>query len=238
MLSSDNTVTTRGTEAKPRLVDRLADFLHKYRIVLLVVLIALVVFVVAYFSWTEWHKRTRERSTLMAERAQELYENWLEAEEGSDRESLQQELEALIEQIRKRYPRQYAAQRAGFIGANLAFENEQWQEAAEGYRDLAGSFPKSYLAPLSLFDAGVAYEQADELDQAIAAYQDLTENHPDSFLVPHALFSLGRLYEARQEYENAFQAYDRLEDDYPLSNWTKIGRNRIIDLKVKGKIAE
>lgn len=238
MLSSENTETARGTEAKQRLVDRLADFLHKYRIVLLVVLIALVVFVVAYFTWTEWHKRTRERSTLMAERAQEMYANWLEAEAGSDRETLQQELEALIDQILERYPRQYAAQRAGFIGANLAFENEQWQEAAEGYRDLAESFPKSYLAQLSLFNAGVAYEQAGDLDQGIAAYGELTEQHPDSFLVPHALFSLGRLYETREEYENAFQAYDRLEDEYPLSNWTKAGRNRIIGLKVEGKIAE
>jgi predicted negative regulator of RcsB-dependent stress response len=129
MLNSENARTQRSSEAKPRFVDQLTVFLHKYRIVLLVILIVLVVFVVVYFGWTEWQKRTRENSTLMAERAQDLYAEWLEEEE--NREALQPELEQLLEEIRRRYPRQYAAQRAGFIAANLAFENERWQEAAD-----------------------------------------------------------------------------------------------------------
>lgn len=78
----------------------------------------------------------------------------------------------------------------------------------------------------------------DDLDQAIAAYQTLAEKHEGSFLVPHALFSLGRLYESQENYESAYALYDRLEDEHPLSNWTKIGRNRIIELKVQGKIAQ
>jgi TolA-binding protein len=148
------------------------------------------------------------------------------------------ELEQLIEEILSRYPRQYAAQRAIFIRANLAFENEQWPEAADQYRALAKSFPKSYLAPLSLFNAAVSYEQADDLEQGIAAYRDLSEQFADNFLVPHALFSMGRLYEVNEDYQSAFEVYNRLEDEFPLSNWTKMGRNRIIDLKVKGRIAE
>ena len=227
-----------STEAKPRLVDRLAAFLQKYRIVLLVLLIALVVFVVVYFSWSEWQKRSREKSTLMAERAQKLYEQWLEADPEDKRESLQQDLNQLIDQIKKRYPRQYAAQRAGFIRASMAFENEQWPEAAQGYKSVADSFSKSYLAPLSLFNAGIAFEQDEDVDKGITAFQELVDNHADSFLVPHALFSLGRLYETQEDFENAFKVYDKLEDEYPLSNWTKMGRNRIIDLKIKGKIAE
>ena len=70
MLSSEKEKTQRGAEPKPRFVDQLSAFLHKYRIVLLVLLIALVVFVVTYFTWTEWHHRTQEKSTLMAEKAQ------------------------------------------------------------------------------------------------------------------------------------------------------------------------
>jgi len=237
MLSSESEGKKRSTETKPRFVERLAVFLQKNRIVLLVMLIALVLFVVVYFGWSEWNKRTLERSTLMAERAQKLYEQWLGESDESAQSSIRQGLDELIDQILKRYPRQYAAQRARFIRANLAFENEQWQEAAESYSSVADSFPKSYLAPLSLFNAGVAYEQMDDLDQAIAAYQILVEKHEDSFLVPHALFSLGRLYEAQENYESAFAVYDRLEDEHPLSNWTKMGRNRIIGLKVQGKIA-
>ena len=77
MLSSES---KPRTEPKPRFVDQLSDFLHRYRVVLLVILIVLVVFMVTYFSYTEWNKRSRERSTVMAERAQELYAQWLQAE--------------------------------------------------------------------------------------------------------------------------------------------------------------
>ena len=238
MLSSESEGKTRSAEAKPRFIERLAVFLQKYRIVLLVLLIALVLFVVVYFGWSEWSKRTLERSALMAERAESMYEEWLGEDDEAAQSSIQQELDNLIDQILKRYPRQYAAQRARFIRANLAFETEQWQEAAESYSAVADSFPKSYLAPLSLFNAGVAYEQMDDPDQAIAAYQILVDEHENGFLVPHGLFSLGRLYESQEDFERAFQLYDRLEDEYPLSNWTKLGRNRIIELKVQGKIAQ
>ena len=103
---------------------------------------------------------------------------------------------------------------------------------------MAGSFPRSYLAPISLFNAAVAYEQAGDLEQGITTYRDLSERYPKSFVVPHALFAMGRLYESGEDYQSAFEVYDRMEDEFPLSNWTKMGRNRIIDLKVKGRIAE
>jgi hypothetical protein len=56
--------------------------------------------------------------------------------------------------------------------------------------------------------------------------------------VPHAMFAMGRLYESSEDFQSAFQVYDRLEDEFPLSNWTKMGRNRIIALRVEGRIAE
>ena len=238
MLSSETGGGARSSEAKPRFVDRLVGFLHKYRLVLLGLLIALIAFLVGYFVWTEWSKRSRERSTLMAERAQKLFEQWQDETEEAQRATLETELDTAIGQILSKYPRQYAAQRAYFLRAAVAYEQQQWEQAAESYTSLANSFPKSYLAPLSLFNAGVSYEQMDDLDQATAAYREVAEEYGDSYLVPHALFSLGRLYEEQEQYESAFEAYNRLEDEHPQSNWTKAGRNRIIELKIRGVIAE
>lgn len=237
MSSSGIESKSHRSEGKPRFVDRLAAFLHKYRTVLLVLLIALVVFLVGYFGWTEWNKRSRERSARLVERAQELYAQWQGENEEEARVSTEQELTGIIERIISRYPRRYAAQRAFFIEASVAYEKQQWQLAAESYKAVADSFPKSYLSPLSLFNAGVSYEQLDEVDSAVASYQRIVEEHEQSSLVPHALFSLGRLHELNEEFESAFAVYNQLEDEYPLSNWTKAGRNRIIDLKVTGKIA-
>ena len=71
------------TEAKPTFIEHLSNFLSKYRIPLLAVLIALVVLVVGYFAYSELNRSARERSALMAERAQDLFQEWAVLEEGA-----------------------------------------------------------------------------------------------------------------------------------------------------------
>jgi tetratricopeptide (TPR) repeat protein len=229
---------TPDTEARPSALDRLASFLGKYRLVLLGILIALLVFVVGYFGYTEWQKRARERSALMAERAQDLYQEWQNEKDENNRKAKEQQLRELLDRITAKYPRQYAAQRALYLKATLAYEKNMWQESAEAYESLVKSFPKSYLAEISLVAAAVCYEQAGDPKAAISAYKRFTERYGTSFLMPHALFSLGRLYELGEDYAAAAKTYNSLEEKYPFSNWTKAGRNRIIALKVQGKITE
>jgi tetratricopeptide (TPR) repeat protein len=229
---------TPETEAKPKFLDQFASFLGKYRLVLLVILIALLVFVVGYFGYTEWHKGARERSALMAERAQDLFQEWQNEKDETNRKAKEQELRELVDRIVAKYPRQYAAQRALYLKATLAYEKRLWQESAEAYESLVKSFPRSYLAEISLVAAAVCYEQAGDPQAAIGAYKRFSERHGESFLLPHALFSLGRLYELAEDFPAAVQTYNSLDEKFPFSNWTKAGRNRIIALKVQGKIAE
>jgi len=229
---------TPETEAKPRFLDRLESFLAKYRLVLLLFLIALLVFVVGYFGYTEWQKRAGERSALLAEQGQKLFEEWQAEQDATKRKAKEQEVRELIDRIVDKYPRQYAAQRALYIKASLAYENKLWQESAESYESLVKSFPRSYLAELSLVAAAVCYEQAGDPQAAVEAYKRFGERYGESFLLPHALFSLGRLYEQTEDFPAAAQAYGSLEEKYPFSNWTRAARNRIIDLKVQGKVEE
>ena len=51
---------------------------------------------------------------------------------------------------------------------------------------------------------------------------------------PHALFNLGRLAEAAEETDLALEYYNQLIDEHPDSNWTNLGRNRIIWLTSQG----
>lgn len=229
---------TPETEAKPRFMDRLADFLGKSRLVLLAVLIALLALVVAYFGLTEWQRRTGERSATLAEQAQDLFQQWQNEKDAGKRKADEQELRELLDRIVSKYPRQYAAQRALYLKASLAYENKLWQEAAESYESLIKSFPRSYLAEVALVAAAVCYEQAGDAQAAIGAYERLNERYGSSFLLPHALFSLGRLHELAGDFPAAIKAYNSLEEKYPFSNWTRAARNRIIDLKVQGKITD
>ena len=229
-------MSTSQPVQQPRLVDRLSEFLQRSRIPLLITLIVLVVFVIVYFSWTEWERRTTARSAVQAETAQELFGQWQAEQDPDAKAAVEEELRALLQDIRRSHARRYAGQRAAFIEGNLEYQLERWQPAAEAFLSLGTRSGKSYLTPLALLNAGVSYERLGSVEDALSAYRRMAEGYKDSFLVPEVLFSIGRLEEQQGNFEEALQAYNRLEDEHPLTNWTKLGRNRIIALKVGGDI--
>jgi TolA-binding protein len=208
-------MSTREQEQKPPITDRLSRFLQKSRIPLLITLIVLVVF--------------------QAETAQELYQQWQDEQDPDAKQSVEEELRLLVTDIRKSYPRQYAAQRAAFLEGALEYELERWEPAAKAFASLASRAPKSYLAPLALMNAGICYERLANPAEALSAYRRVADDYPDSFLVAEVLFAIGRVEEQEGNFQAAVQAYNRLEEEHPLSNWTKLGRNRIIALKIDGK---
>jgi tetratricopeptide (TPR) repeat protein len=234
----ENTMSSREQEHKPKIADTLSNALRRGRIPLLVTMIVLAAFVIGYFGWTEWQRRARETSAVQAEKAQELYQKWLTEQDPDGKKTVEDELRTLLAGIRKSYPRQYAAQRASFILGKLEYQLEHWQAAADAFRGLATRSPKSYLAPLALMNAGISFERLGDTDPALAAYQKVVQGYPDSTLVPELLFTVGRLQEEKGDFAAAQAAYNQLEEKHPMSNWTKLGRNRIIALKVDGKIAE
>jgi TolA-binding protein len=231
-------MSTSQGEAKTRFIDLLSGFLHKFRIVFLVFLAALLVAVIAYFVWSEWQQGAREKAALWAENAQDLYQSWVGEPDAAKKEGIAKELNELLERILSKYPRQYGAQRAHLISADMAYEVKDWAKAADSYLALAKRFPRSYLAQLGLMYGGVCYEELGETKEALAAYGQLTGRYKESLLRPRALFSTGRLMEQEGNFAGAKKAYDQLEDEYPLSGWTKTARNRIIELKIKGQIPE
>jgi TolA-binding protein len=231
-------MSTSPGEAKTRFIDLLSGFLHKFRIVFLVLLAVLLAVVIAYFVWSEWQQGAREKAALWAENAQDLYQNWVDEPDAAKKESIAKELNELLQRILSKYPRQYGAQRAHLISASMSYEVKDWAKAADSYLALAKRFPRSYLAPLGLLYGGVCYEEMEETKKALAVYGQLTGRYKDSLLRPRALFSTGRLLELEGDYAGAKKAYDQLEDEYPLSSWTRVARNRIIELKIKGQISE
>ena len=225
-------------DTKTHIKIRLTNFIHKYRVPLISALVIVAVLIVVYFTWTELQSRKRERSTLLAEQAQELYLDWKNEQDTDAKQIIESDIEELLIRILDQYPKQYAAERAYFVRANMAYEGENWQKAAESYLDLVETFPGGYLAPLGLFNAAASYEELDDSTQALSLLSRLVESYDRTYLAAHALFNVGRLSETTGDYDAALAAYNLLEDEHPLSNWTKLGRNRIIDLKLKGKVKE
>jgi TolA-binding protein len=228
----------QATERQERrkLSDVLAHYVHTWRYVLWGVLIAAVVFLIAYFGYSEVNRRRASQSTNAAEEVQDLFDKWSTEGNADKKAGLEKDLLEKADQVVARYPRQYGGQRGLFIRASVRFDKKQWDDAARDYQDLAARFPRSYLAPVSLFDAGVSLEEKGDRDAAQGMYMKVVTGYKDSAVVPRALFGAARIDEEKGAFEEARKKYDTLDSDHPQSGWTKLAKNRIIALKVEGKI--
>ena len=209
--------------------ERIAEGLtRKWKAVtLVIVLIGAVMAVVLIMG--NLQENRRNKSAMLAEDIQELFVEWEQADD-EDRDDT--EITGLIEQALSEYPRDFAAQRALFTRALMALENEEWESAADDFQELADRRPGSYLAPVSLFNAGSALEEAGRVEDAEAAWRRLAEQYAETSPdVPEALFNLGRLSEARGDIEGAFEHYREIGSRFPRSRWKDLAKSRILKLE-------
>jgi tetratricopeptide (TPR) repeat protein len=215
--------------------EKLSQFLHTYKYVILGIGGALIVVLIATGIYTMVHQNRVEASSKQAEELISLMDEWRSAEEQSEKDDLQQDIRELSTDIRDSYSGLFAAQRALLILGQLEYALENKEEAARHFMELADRYQSSYLAPVALMSAGVCKEELQRYDEAISHYQRVRDQYADTAPeAPHALFSIGRLYEMQDERESALDAYNELIDNFSASNWTKLARDRIIYLNSQG----
>ncbi len=174
-------------------------------------------------------EKRRNASAELSEEIQELYDDWI-LEEAEDREN--DSINTLIDRALDEYPRHFAAQKALFIRSKMAYEEENWAGAVKDFDELARRWPKSYLAPVSLFNSASAKEQAGNIEDAEQTFYKIIELYAEtSPLIPEVYFNLGRIAESVNEVDSALEKYNEIISAYPGSRWTDLSRNRIILLK-------
>lgn len=226
--------TQKQMSKKETILVNLSNFLNRNRRFFIIFLAVIILGLISFAVAREIISKRKENAAGLAETSQQLYHEWVTAvEEEKDTEDKKIELQKSLDKIHEEYPKFFAAARAFFIEGNMLFEEEEWVEAAEKYVTIADNFPETYLAPIGLNNASVAYENAEDFDQAIGVLVRLREEYQEEYPdMPRILFNLGRLYEAEEEFENAEETYNNLIDNFPEGNWTKLARNRIIQMTI------
>jgi TolA-binding protein len=214
----------------------LSHYVHRLRYVLWGILGLAVVFLIAYFVYTEVNKRLATQSTALTEEVQDLFDKWSAEGNADKKAALEKDILERADKVIARYPRQYGAERALFIRASVRFDGKAWDDASKDYETLAKRFPRSYLAPVALFDAAVCLEEKGDAAGAESFYMSVVNGHKGSAVVPRALFAAGRIDEGKGAFDDARKKYETLDTDHPQSGWTRLAKNRIIALKVEGKI--
>ncbi len=214
--------------------DKLSQFLHAYKKVIIGIAGLIVVILIATGIYTMVHQNRLESSSQQAEELINSMDEWRNAEE-EEKSELEEQIRSKSAEIRDSYSGMFAAQRALMVLGQLEYAKENREKAAEHFMEVADSYGNSYLAPVALMSAAACKEELERYDEALSHYQRIRDRYSDTTPeAPHALFSIGRLYEQQGETESALDAYNELIDNFSASNWTKLARDRIIYINSQG----
>ncbi|MEX2444544.1 MAG: tetratricopeptide repeat protein [Alkalispirochaeta sp.] len=217
--------------------DRLISFVSRFRKALIFAGSALLVAIIAATVVSQVVSARNDASIREAERVHELWDDF--DDESDDSGQVEEDLRDGIAQIVDEYPRTYGALRARMILAELEWTLENWEAAHDAYMAVVEEHRQNHLTGPALFSAAAAAEQIDDLDRARELYGRIVDGQGDPTAeVSHALFNLGRIAEAQSDVNLALEYYNRLIDEHSESNWTNLGRNRIIWLTSQGAGAD
>lgn len=124
--------------------------------------------------------------------------------------------------------------RANMLCADITYLQDKFEDSANYWKAAAEKAKKSYIAPLSYFNAGACYEELGNLAEAEANYKIALDNK-DFVMRSHAMFSYGRVLEAQGKYADAVAAYKDLNSNFPDDSWANLAKSRVIALQNEGK---
>ncbi|MDR0403167.1 MAG: tetratricopeptide repeat protein [Treponema sp.] len=220
-------MATRETEKNKELSagEAAALFIQNHRrplLVILAVIVAGIIGFVAVFSVT--NALQKNAIVRVDEYAQRL------AEIGDPASS---EAGGLLEELNGFAPKTfgYSAGKAYSLVADIYAARKEWALAEEAWFTSAQKAPGIFLAPFSLFNAGVAAEEQGKLDKALEYHTLCVEYDGLNPAAVRAQFSIGRIEEQRNNTEKAIEAYRKVIENWGANaNWSNLARSRIIAL--------
>jgi tetratricopeptide (TPR) repeat protein len=211
--------------------DRLIDFIQRNRKILLAALLCVVVLFVGLVAGISVWGGLQTKAIGKVEGFRERYEA-LRAE--INEPSKEEEVLALVDDLKTFVSGSgsYAGARAYSLLGAIYWEKKSWSEAQEAWTAAARKAPKTYLAPVSLFNAAVAAEEQGNTETAMALYAECKEfsNFPAA---ARAQFALGRLEESLNNHDAAIAAYQELINTWQSErDWVNLAQSRIIALRI------
>ena len=226
-----------STQSKDELTldEKIGELIQKNRMRLLVGLGAIVLIIAGFIIFSVAKEKSLSNALSKLDTLNRRYEN-LRASILSEEEmsvSELSELGLLLAEITEFEMKNsgFPAARAYSISANIYVDQKNWASAEEKWLKAANASPKTYLAPIAVFNAAVAAEEQGNIDTAIAHYTQAA-GYGESFpSAARAQFSIGRLEESRNNRNSAVAAYRNLLANWPDEPvWSNLAQNRLLVL--------
>ena len=217
------------------ITEKLNDFIQKNRRKLIIGLISVMVLLVVFIIATTVYEKVQVNALLKVDEFNERYIALQEYVTGDSPEAVIKQVEIiLLQQELSAFAAKssgFAAARAYVLSAGIYWEQKDWSQAEEAWIASAKAAPKTYLAPLSLYNAAVAAEEQGNIQSAIDLYNRALAHEGDFASAARAQFSIGRLEESQNNRAAAIEAYRNLVNKWPNDPvWSNLAQSRIIVL--------
>lgn len=133
--------------------------------------------------------------------------------------------------------KEYPGAKAELLLADLAFSQENYQEAADHYRAVADAQSGSYLAEVAIMNEAACYDNLGNQAKALELYNYVFDTFgTDSAYAPKALFNAGRLYEAMGDTELAKASFEQLTGLYlmtesgTVSEYARLAQSHLVTM--------
>jgi tetratricopeptide (TPR) repeat protein len=126
----------------------------------------------------------------------------------------------------------FAAQRAFAMQASIYHDLKSWTEAQAAWTAAFDAAPKTYFAPILLFNAAAAAEENGAAAGAVELFKRVAkEFNRSAQTAAHALFSAGRILDTSGDTAGAVALYRELLSQWPQDAlWANLAQSRIISL--------
>jgi tetratricopeptide (TPR) repeat protein len=217
------------------ITEKLNELIRKNRKALVFGFAGIAVILAGFVITLTVREKLRERAYTRVDEFDNRYEalKYRPEDEPGDEYSFSGEMNVLMADLDTfvRKNSGYAAARAYSLMAVIQEDQKNWAEAEQAWSAAAKAAAKTYLAPVSLYNAAVAAEEQGKLDSAIDLYTQASDYGASFPAAARAQFSVGRLYESRNNKQAAIDAYRDLLGKWPNDPlWGNLAQSRIIVL--------
>lgn len=115
---------------------------------------------------------------------------------------------------------------------NLAiFQEGNYEEALDGFRNFLKKYPKSDLADNAQFWIGECYTALGEYERAILAYQEVIKKHPKGNKAPGAMLRQALAFNEINDKKSSRLLLKKIVKKYPNSSEAKIAKAKLKTIK-------
>jgi tetratricopeptide (TPR) repeat protein len=218
-------------QEKKNLGDKINDFIQKNRRGIFICLGAMVLLLAGLIGTLSIRNLVRDKAIVQIEELNRRYE---ELRFNITEESKAEDVTALLGELEDFGARKsgYAGIRARVITAKIHSDKKEWAEAQQAWIAAAKAGARTYLEPVSFFNAARAAEEQGNAEEAVSLYSQCLARAESFPQAAWAQFSVGRIEETRNNREAALEAYRTVVSKWPNDElWVNLAQDKIAILQ-------